>query len=636
MNFQFKKQLVPTVWALGLVTLLAVSSLYAAQPTIGPEGGDVRTVAYDPQNPDHILLSTSAGQMFSSNDNGKTWSRFARIGEGGDYVLDHIYFHPTDSRIIYVAAWSVTGESGELFRTDDGGRSWSSLKEMKGKSIRSLTIAPSNPKMIVAGTLDGVYRSDDGGKKFARISPDNIHNVQSLAISPTDANVIYAGTWRLAYKTINGGESWQKLDRGMDEDSDVFSIAIDPKTPSTLYASACTGVYKSSNGGQLFRKVEAIPANSRRVRVIKQDPKNRSVIYAGSTTGLWKSVDGGLKWRCVSAANLIINDLIIDPRNSQRLLLATDRSGVIASSDGGLTFASSNSGFAHREIRALLLDKSQSETMYAGVVNDKSFGGAFVSGDSGSHWSQINKGLNGSDVFTLAQDSNHQLVAGTNNGLFRMEPSTQTWTSVFTTAAWHPYVTALHIDGENWFAGTNTGLLYSHDGGRSFQVQRNTGKEPVTMVRSSGSRVAAAGYSELLTSNNNGRSWGRMESPSVSVITGMILDQDARLWVSSPQGLFHEKAIGGWEAVKSDLPEGSIKALTYDQNMHRMYAVVDSSNEVFASNDGRKWTSVYEGGYAVHEVVPAGNTLLVVTKYDGIVSFNTGDLNAKLTAANTK
>ena len=140
MNFQ-SKRLMLTVWALGVVILLTVSSLYAAQPTIGPEGGDVRTFAYDPQNPDHILLSTSAGQMYSSNDNGKSWSRFARIGEKGDYVLDHIYFHPNDSRIIYVAAWSVNGENGELFRTEDGGRSWASLKDLKGKSIRSLTIA---------------------------------------------------------------------------------------------------------------------------------------------------------------------------------------------------------------------------------------------------------------------------------------------------------------------------------------------------------------------------------------------------------------------------------------------------------------------------------------------------------------
>ena len=156
------------------------------------------------------------------------------------------------------------------------------------------------------------------------------------------------------------------------------------------------------------------------------------------------------------------------------------------------------------------------------------------------------------------------------------------------------------------------------------------------MVRSSGSRIAAAGYRTLLTSRDEGRNWGKMPSPSVSLMTGMILDQDERLWVSSPQGLFHEKTIGGWETVKTNLPDGNIKALSYDNRMHRMYAVVDSSNEVFASTDGQNWTSVYEGTYAVHEVVPAGDNLLVVTKYDGIVSFNARDLNAKLTAANTK
>ena len=422
----------------------------------------------------------------------------------------------------------------------------------------------------------------------------------------------------------------------MDEDSDVFSIAIDPKRPTTVYASACTGLYKSINGGQIFRKIEAIPANSRRVRIVRQDPNVRSVIYAGSTTGLWKSVDGGLKWRRVSAANLIVNDVMIDPRNSKRVLLATDRSGVMASSDGGLNFYPSNSGFAHREIRALLLDKAQAETMYAGVVNDKSFGGAFVSGDGGSRWLQINRGLNGSDVLTLAQDANNQLVAGTNNGIFRLEPSTRTWTSIFTTSVWRPYVTDLHIEGENWFAGTTTGLLYSHDGGRSWQVQHNTGKEAVTMVSTSSSRIAAAGYHTLLTSHDDGRNWGAMPLPSVSFVTGMILDKNERLWVSSPQGLFHEKAVGGWEALKTNLPEGNIKALTYDASMHRMYAVVDSSNEIFASADGQNWTSVYEGGYAVHEVVPAGDSLLVVTKYDGILSFNARDLNAKLTAANIK
>ncbi|MGA7648167.1 MAG: transcriptional regulator, partial [Terriglobales bacterium] len=126
--------------------LLAVSlfstALLASGPwqVLGPDGGDARSLAYDARNPDHILLGTSTGQMFSSNDGGRTWSRLARLG-GDEYVLDHISIDPQDSNRIYVSAWSSSGQQiGEIFRSRDGGRSWDTLPAMHGKSIRALAI----------------------------------------------------------------------------------------------------------------------------------------------------------------------------------------------------------------------------------------------------------------------------------------------------------------------------------------------------------------------------------------------------------------------------------------------------------------------------------------------------------------
>src|SRR5258708_3547069 len=95
-----------TTFSIALALLaLTLGSLAAAQDwlPVGPDGGDVRSLAYDPQNPDHVLLGTSAGQLFSSNDGGASWSRLAHLGDGDDYVLDHIVFHPQDGSI-YVAA----------------------------------------------------------------------------------------------------------------------------------------------------------------------------------------------------------------------------------------------------------------------------------------------------------------------------------------------------------------------------------------------------------------------------------------------------------------------------------------------------------------------------------------------------
>src|SRR5262249_15648730 len=138
---------------------------------VGPEGGDVRSLAYDPKNPDRILLGTSAGQVYVSTDAGSSWSRFARIGKGNDYVLDNILFDPGQGGLFYVAAWTIEGGGGHLFRGGDDGKTWEAIKPMEGKSIRALAMAASDPSTLVVGALDGIFRSRDGGDTWERISP---------------------------------------------------------------------------------------------------------------------------------------------------------------------------------------------------------------------------------------------------------------------------------------------------------------------------------------------------------------------------------------------------------------------------------------------------------------------------------
>src|SRR5438105_14257142 len=90
------------------ITLACSMSLWAGQWTVlGPDGGDVRSLSYDPKNPDHVYLGTSTGSIFVSEDSGHNWTRFAHLGTGDDYVLDHIAVDPQNPKNIYVAAWSV-------------------------------------------------------------------------------------------------------------------------------------------------------------------------------------------------------------------------------------------------------------------------------------------------------------------------------------------------------------------------------------------------------------------------------------------------------------------------------------------------------------------------------------------------
>ncbi|HZU43834.1 MAG TPA: transcriptional regulator, partial [Terriglobales bacterium] len=132
---------------------LCVSTFtWAGQWTpLGPEGGDVRSLSYDPHNPDRMFLGTSSGQLFVSQDGGASWSRFAHLGAGDDYVLDHVIVDPRDSTTLFVSAWSVEDQhqAGDLFITHDGGRTWQTVPALHGKSLRAMSQSVSNPNILV-------------------------------------------------------------------------------------------------------------------------------------------------------------------------------------------------------------------------------------------------------------------------------------------------------------------------------------------------------------------------------------------------------------------------------------------------------------------------------------------------------
>src|SRR5947209_7696997 len=124
MNLVKSKQIV----LIGMMLMLLVPAWAQQWKPLGPDGGDVRSIVRDPHSPDRILLGTSAGQIYQSTDGGASWARFAKLGERNDYVLDRVVFHPSRAGLVYAAAWSVENNGGDIFRSNDGGRNWKTLK----------------------------------------------------------------------------------------------------------------------------------------------------------------------------------------------------------------------------------------------------------------------------------------------------------------------------------------------------------------------------------------------------------------------------------------------------------------------------------------------------------------------------
>src|SRR6202050_4550069 len=558
---------------LKLLAMLMFASVFAVGAgrqwaVLGPDGGDVRSLAYDPQDPNRVFLGTSTGVIFVSENGGHNWSRFAKLGSGDDYVLDHIAFDPQNSKTILVSAWSVQDQSaGDIFRTHDGGKDWEALPAMHGKSVRAMAIAASDPKTVVAGALDGVYRSRDGGKNWEHISDAGVKNIESLAVDPKNPNVIYAGTWHLAWKTADGGANWQHINKGMIDDSDVFSVIVSSADSSEVFASACSGLYKSTSGGDQFQKIQGIPFTARRTRVLKQDPSNPAVVYAGTTEGLWKSDDEGKTWKRMSNPEVVVNDVLIDPRNSQRVLLATDRSGVLASDDATATFTSSNHGYSHRYVSAILADSKEPNTLYIGLVNDREFGGVFFSHDDGQSWQQHSSGLDGRDVFTLKQASNGTLIAGEKKEVFELAEGTSTWhpindvmisktvshtvtlksgkkRTVSSTTRAHSILEGRVSDADlgstRWFAATSSGLFASKDHGKVWVGGPVAGEKDFVSVQSQDDLVVAPTRSSVLVSQDSGGAWQSARLASYPVnIRSVTVAPDGQVFVATREGGFH-------------------------------------------------------------------------------------------------
>jgi photosystem II stability/assembly factor-like uncharacterized protein len=616
--------------------------------SIGPDGGDARSFAYDPTDVTHVYLGTTNGWIYQSMDAGAHWSRLSKIGASDeDLVVDHLIVDSADPHTLYAGVWRLDKFGGGVWVSHDSGLTWTELPGMDGQSVRALVQAPSNPNILVAGTISGVYRSEDGGAHWKEISPagsGQIIEVQSVAVDPVNPDVIYAGTWHLPWKTSDGGKHWVNIRRGIITDSDIFSILIDPKAPQTLYMSACSGIFKTYNGGELFRKVQGIPTTARRTRAIKEDPLDRRIVYAGTTEGLYKTVNAGETWRRMTNPYIVINDIYIDPQNPERVLMATDHGGVLASNDGGKTFTTSNQGFSGREVTSILLDRKHPGRIYAGVVNGWQYGGVYVSADNGRTWQQQSEGLGRRDVFSLAEANDGTLLAGTDRGIFRWTPNG--WVQDGNAITEHTRIVeytrngrllqrtvvedsrperiegrvgALLAAGNDWFASTPEGVYRSTDHGQMWRGPVLSGANYFYLGKD-GPALLASNFQVVRRSLDGGRTWIPLNRPAgLTQITAVTVSPGGKIWVGGPQGVYWSGDNGHeWHAIRR-LPTNQIRSLAWDPAKHRVVVTSRITSIVYAIDPDTLTWKWWDAGWRLHSLHSVNGRLLAASPTNGVI-----------------
>lgn len=166
-----------------------------------------------------------------------------------------------------------------ILRSNDDGQTWHRLGlrepiEFDG-TVRALAVDPVEPKRIYAGADAGVCISEDGGSHWRR--PENILNgltVWSITIDPSNPAVLYAGTGapsRCAlYKSVDAGETWQlssavfpEFCAGVNRPR-LLTICVDPDNAQEVWFGVEEGgLWRSRDGGAQWLRVDGPSCNIR-------------------------------------------------------------------------------------------------------------------------------------------------------------------------------------------------------------------------------------------------------------------------------------------------------------------------------------------------------------------------------------
>jgi photosystem II stability/assembly factor-like uncharacterized protein len=620
---------------------LAVSLGASAAPAVaqvwlsmGPPGGDALALAADPSNSRILYLGTSDGHIFGSRDRGDHWQLLGRAGNRPDAVVTAIVVDPRDSRTLFASAWTrgIEAEGGGVFVSRDGGRTWGATG-LTAHAVRALIQAPSDPDVLVAGTLDGVFRSRDAGATWERISPEGdeeLRNLDSMALDPQNPDIIYAGTFHLPWKTADGGKHWAPIHAGMIDDSDVFSLIVDARNRQRIYASACSGIYRSESAGAQWEKIQGIPFSARRTYVIRQDPAKPAVVYAGTSEGLWKSADAGASWRRLTPANWVILTMVVEPGDAEasggesRIVIGAEKLGVLVSDDGAEHFRIANDGFNHRQILSLALDSARPGRILAILAHAPE--PALVTEDAGRTWTPLGPGLKTERLRRAYSSPDGWWASLEGGGLVRYDEKKGMWVGAGRIVAgasgnaarrgrratatkarpFEPTVKDMAFSRDLWFAATEEGLFASRDGGATWSVFHFAPLDPpVSSVRVSedGEYIWIVSLRGMVLSQDGGEHWTWHDLPlrAGGAVSLRILDGRTVVAVAQ-KGLYVSHDAGAhWQLADAGLPEVRVQdvVLTRDAWIASMEA-----GGLFISHDrGGTWSPV--GGVVGGDSFPA-------------------------------
>ncbi len=620
--------------------------------------------------------SSSFGDgVYKSEDGGKT---FTHVGLRETQSIARVIAHPDDADVAWVAAnghlFGANPERG-VFKTTDGGESWSHVLSVDDNTgATDLVIDPSNPNTLFAATYQrrrtaccfvgggpgsGIWRSDDGGESWSRLSgsglPRGTMGRVALAMTPADPDVLYAQIEVAADReeplTDEERAEWERLD---DEDA----LPPDPQY---------NGIWRSSDKGMSweFRSNEnGRPMYFSQIRV---DPTNPDIVYVVDQR-VHKSRDGAQTFEVLDGyGHVDQHALWINPEDSDHLILGND-GAVDVSYDQGETWEALRRWDVGQPYHASV-DMRRPYYVCTGLQDNGSWCGpsAVRTGEILSEdWYRVG---GGDGFYTAVDPTDHTVVySESQNGNIRRlslatgeqvsirprapsqnNPSSNivpmpdrgteirwNWNTPFILSPHNPEV--VHAGGNRFFTSMDRGETWT----MSPDLSRNTDRDMIELMGQANALPRCnqmdRGQECILSRNDGVSAWGAAVSLTESPLVPGLL------WMGTDDGNLQVSRDGGasWREVGENIPGGTkgyyisrIEASYFDAGT--AYASVDGHKSgdlapyVYATRDyGASWENItsnlpeYGNVNTVRQDPRNRNLLYVGTEFEFFVSLDEG------------
>lgn len=434
--------------------------------------------------------------------------------QGGGGATGPVAVHPTNSSIV------LTGTNRGIFRSSNGGASWTLVKNDTSNFSSAMVFDPSNPNRAVASDAY-FYLSEDAGQTFAvaqgptafnqiqrlafgtngtlyaAVHPGRLFRtaapfsswteittvpwptdtfIQMLAVDPTDHQVFYVAVDNLGlYRTANGGQTWTgPLNTGVTMPTTFMHLAFDPTDSTRLVLATGGGLFLSTNSGGSWSQRDYSQAYW-----VGFDAATPGALAALRYSEVARSVDNGLSW--TSGAALRVNytpTASFVPGSPGRLLISTF-SGIAISTDGGASMNYSLAGLTGAMPREVVSSNDGTGTVLAAM----SSGAADLFRRSGTAWAALptqplvsalpfNRQL--TSIAVATGDSRQIFAVSLAYQLIRTFDGGATWTAPHPAFSMNPsdYITDLQFDHGNpqvaYVARVTTGLWKTSNSGTTF------------------------------------------------------------------------------------------------------------------------------------------------------------------------